>query len=107
MAAQCTRKKLEYHRNYTINPKCCIKPPDLQCAGDFNPPLLGTSTDFCTEALAKGLPIQECSLIKPQKLVIAAEEAPEGIRVLNQIILLLQFCFTVIFAPKTVPNYYR
>lgn len=58
------------------NSKCCYDTHDLECPTKFNPPLLSTSTEFCTEALAKGIPIPKCILAKPKKMQIEREAPP-------------------------------
>ncbi|CAL8144244.1 unnamed protein product [Orchesella dallaii] len=62
--------------NCRLNPKCCFDTHDLECPNKFYPPLLSTPTDFCAEVLAKGLPIPQCALAKPKKLVIEREPPP-------------------------------
>lgn len=62
--------------NCVLNPKCCYDTHDLECPNKFNPPLLSTSAEFCTEALTKGLPIPKCVLAKPKQLQIEREPPP-------------------------------
>jgi len=73
-----TQKRLEFHKNCRRNSKCCVKHPDLEYVNSFHPPLIGASSDFCKDALAKGIPISRCTLAKPERLEITATPHPEG-----------------------------